>query len=56
MSKRSMKIKEQLRESDQELLRIQRELRIASGAVLEAQHFALNKSGEVGSFSYGWEA
>lgn len=43
-AKCSITLKEYLNESDRELLKTQRELQVASGSVLEAQHLALRKS------------
>lgn len=50
MAKRRITLEEHLRESDMELQKIQRELKAASAAVLETQHFALIKSEEARSY------
>lgn len=49
MAKRSITLGDQLTESDRELQHTQRELQVASSAVLEAQHLALSKSKEARS-------
>lgn len=49
MAKGSTNLEKQLRESDQKLQKIQRELQVSSGAVLEAQRIALSIFEEVGS-------
>lgn len=51
MAKRSIKLEVQVKESDWKLRKTERKLQVASGAVMEAQHFALSKSGEASIYS-----
>lgn len=55
MAKRSITLEVQIRESNREQMKTQRELQAASGTVLEAQHLPLSNSGKTCSCRQQWK-